>query len=61
MLGLNTARVLHPGSHECRGLKAVMPATPNDVYDSMRAAVRDDNPVLLLLSKKLISTVGDLR
>ena len=42
------------------GLKAVMPATPNDVYDSMRAAVRDDNPVLLLLSKKLISTVGDL-
>ena len=42
------------------GLKAVMPATPSDVYDSMRAAVRDDNPVLLLLSKKLISTVGDL-
>ena len=38
----------------------MMPATPSDVYDSMRAAVRDDNPVLLLLSKKLISTVGDL-
>ncbi|MEQ9257710.1 MAG: transketolase C-terminal domain-containing protein [Roseovarius sp.] len=42
------------------GLKAVMPATPADVLGLTRAAIRDDNPVLLLMSKKLISLSGNV-
>ena len=38
------------------GLKAVMPSTPLDTYCMTRAAIQDNNPVLVLLSKKLIGT-----
>ena len=56
MLDLNTARVLHPAS-QVPGLKAVMPATPSDVYDSMR---RQSVMIIGVTLSKLISTVGDL-
>ena len=42
------------------GLKVVMPATPSDTFLMTKAAVRDNNPVIVLLSKKLIGTVGEL-
>jgi pyruvate dehydrogenase E1 component beta subunit len=42
------------------GLKVVMPATPADVLGLTKAAIRDDNPVLCLLSKKLIGTTGEV-
>lgn len=42
------------------GLKVVMPATPADVLGLTKAAIRDDNPVLCLLSKKLIGSAGDV-
>ena len=38
------------------GLKVVMPSTPKDTYCMTRAAIQDNNPVLVLLSKKLIGT-----
>ena len=41
------------------GLKVVMPATPADVLGLTKAAIRDDNPVLVLLGKKLIGTSGE--
>ncbi|WP_431854273.1 alpha-ketoacid dehydrogenase subunit beta [Azospirillum sp.] len=41
------------------GLKVVMPATPGDVLGLTKAAIRDDNPVLVLLGKKLIGTSGE--
>lgn len=41
------------------GLKVVVPATPADVLGLVKAGIRDDNPVLCLLSKKLIGSAGD--
>jgi acetoin:2,6-dichlorophenolindophenol oxidoreductase subunit beta len=40
------------------GLKVVQPATPRDVLGLTKSAIRDDNPVLVLLSKKLIGSGG---
>jgi pyruvate/2-oxoglutarate/acetoin dehydrogenase E1 component len=40
------------------GLKVVQPATPRDVLGITKAAIRDDNPVLVLLSKQLIGSTG---
>ncbi|MER2633678.1 MAG: alpha-ketoacid dehydrogenase subunit beta [Rhizobiaceae bacterium] len=42
------------------GLKVVMPATPADVLGLVKAGIRDDNPVICLLSKKLIGTSADV-
>ena len=42
------------------GLKVVTPATPADVLGLVKAGIRDDNPVLCLLSKKLIGTSGEV-
>jgi len=42
------------------GLKVVMPSTPADVLGLVKAAIRDDNPVICLLSKKLIGSSGDV-
>lgn len=40
------------------GLKVVKPATPRDVLGLTKSAIRDDNPVLVLLSKQLIGSTG---
>ncbi|PWR21640.1 alpha-ketoacid dehydrogenase subunit beta [Zavarzinia compransoris] len=40
------------------GLKVVMPSTPADVLGLVKAGIRDDNPVICLLSKKLIGSSG---
>lgn len=42
------------------GLKVVVPSTPGDVLGLVKAAIRDDNPVICLLSKKLIGTSGEV-
>lgn len=42
------------------GLKVIMPSTPADVLGMVKAGIRDDNPVICLLSKKLIGTTGDV-
>ena len=42
------------------GLKVVMPATPRDVLGLVKSGIRDNNPVLCLLSKKLIGTSGEV-
>ncbi|KSV87264.1 hypothetical protein N184_31445 [Sinorhizobium sp. GL28] len=42
------------------GLKVIMPSTPVDLLGMMKSAIRDDNPVVCLLSKKLIGTSGDV-
>jgi pyruvate/2-oxoglutarate/acetoin dehydrogenase E1 component len=42
------------------GLKVVMPATPADVLGLMKSSIRDNNPVLCLLNKKLIGSSGEV-
>ena len=42
------------------GLKVVMPATPADAKGLLKAAIRDDNPVLFVEHRSLYFTKGDL-
>jgi len=41
------------------GWKIVMPSTPIDAYGLMLSAIKDPNPVLVLLPKALLRTRGD--
>lgn len=42
------------------GLKIAMPGTPADAYGLLRAAIRDDNPVLVFEHKNLFNIKGEL-
>ncbi|GAA1851143.1 alpha-ketoacid dehydrogenase subunit beta [Pseudonocardia ailaonensis] len=42
------------------GLKIVSPSTPADMKGLMAAAIRDDDPVLVLESKALLATKGEV-
>ncbi|MBU1207890.1 MAG: alpha-ketoacid dehydrogenase subunit beta [Proteobacteria bacterium] len=42
------------------GLKVVMPATPYDVKGLLKAAIRDDNPVLFVENKALYGLKGEI-
>lgn len=42
------------------GLKVITPSTPADVLGLVKSGIRDDNPVICLLSKKLIGSSGEV-
>ena len=41
------------------GLKVIMPATADDLLGMMKSAIRDDDPVIALLGKKLIGSSAE--
>jgi len=62
--GLN-AGPQHSGSLEAwavhvPGLKVVMPATPADAKGLLKAAIRDDNPVIVVENKALYGSKGEV-
>ncbi len=42
------------------GLESVMPATPYDVKGAIIAAVRDDNPVFVIMNKMSLAMMGEV-
>lgn len=42
------------------GLKVVLPTTPQDAYSLLRAAIRDENPVIVLEHRWLYDVEGDV-
>lgn len=46
--------------HNVPGLKVVCPATPADAKGLLKAAIRDDNPVVFVEHKRLYSTKGEV-
>ena len=48
---------LHAWYSHIPGLKVVVPATPYDAKGLMKAAIRDDNPVVILEDKMMYKTV----
>ena len=56
----STRSASRTGSSNVPGLKLCVPATPGDVYTLLRAAIRDDDPVLVFEHKALYSVKGEL-
>ena len=42
------------------GIKVVMPSTPYDAKGLLKAAIRDDNPVIFFETKRLYDTAGEV-
>jgi len=49
-----------PWFHGITGIKLVAPSTPADAKGLLRAAIRDDNPVLFFEHKRLYSNKGEV-
>jgi len=52
--GVTHSQTLHGTFAHLPGLKVVIPSTPGDVEALMRAAIRDDDPVLFLFHRALL-------
>lgn len=59
--GPQHSQSLDPWFAHIPGLKVVAPATPNDAKGLLVAAVRDNNPVVILEHRWLHNTVGNVR
>jgi pyruvate/2-oxoglutarate/acetoin dehydrogenase E1 component len=54
------SKSLHSWFAHVPGLKVVMPATPRDAKGMLKAAIRDDNPVVFIEHRWLYDAVGEV-
>lgn len=54
------SKALHSIFAHFPGLKVVLPTTPQDAYSLLRAAIRDDNPVIVLEHRWLYDVQGEV-
>lgn len=59
-LGAQHAQALEGWYAQIPGLKVVWPSTPRDLHGLLKAAIRDDNPVLFLESLTLLRESGPI-
>lgn len=59
-LGAQHAQALEGWYAQIPGLKVVWPSTPRDLHGLLKAAIRDDNPVLFLESIALLRESGPI-
>ena len=59
-LGAQHSQALESWYAHIPGLKVVAPATPYDAKGLLKAAIRDDNPVVFLEGEMLYNTKGDV-
>ncbi|CAB1082057.1 Acetoin dehydrogenase E1 component beta-subunit (EC [Olavius algarvensis Delta 1 endosymbiont] len=54
------SKSMHSTFSHIPGIKVVMPTTPQDAIELLPAAIRDDNPVVVLEHRWLYDIVGDI-
>jgi acetoin:2,6-dichlorophenolindophenol oxidoreductase subunit beta len=59
-LGAQHSQSLYGWAAHVPGLKVALPSTPADAKGLFKAAIRDDNPVLIFEDRMLYTTVGDV-
>lgn len=59
--GVAHSQSFEPWLMNVPGLKIVAPSNPQDAYSLMRAAIRDDGPVVYVDHKRLFPTAGEMR
>lgn len=58
--GAQHSKSLHGVFAHFPGIKVVLPTTPQDAYGTLRAAIRDDNPVIILEHRWLYDIEGEV-
>jgi pyruvate dehydrogenase E1 component beta subunit len=59
-LGAQHSQCLEYMYANCPGLKVVMPATPSDAKGLLKAAIRDDDPVVFIEGERLYQVQGEV-
>jgi pyruvate dehydrogenase E1 component beta subunit len=59
-LGAQHSQCLEAMYANCPGLKVVMPSTPADAKGLLKAAIRDDDPVIFIEGEKLYALQGEV-